>query len=228
MIKEPLLNSLPDASRFQNNYIFAIPHANPNKLVSVDDRSTASYQVEQLKNNPLSIFTDNPEGRIPNLYADNAPSDYSPLVPDNDPIASNESRINSSTSSKGMTGAVQVYPKGGDVRNNENDTNANASVVYNSLGSDGLYNPLIEQGSSRKVNQDPKFSGRAYSGKFENNKDNVTIGGRNGPEVYGSTNKRVPREYNDRGIENEGTSTVCKPNDALKFADTLLIERDLK
>jgi hypothetical protein len=58
-----------------------------------------------------------------------------------------------------------VYPPKGNVNNFEEDNNPNKELVYNlSLNYEGDFNPLIAQGSSRAINNDPVFSGKAYSG----------------------------------------------------------------
>jgi len=227
-----LLSSIPDTSRMQNTRILAVPHANPNKLVGEDNRNIAFYQVSQLKENPLSIYTSKPDGFIPNLYADNAPDNYSSMVVSNP--GRREEELNKDfekvrNNELNGQGSVAVYPKDDSVLTNESIENSNESVVYNKLGSAGIFNPLIEQGSSRTLNDDPLFSGKAYSGKFIND-EKITIGGTNtGDEVakvYGDPFKMEPRPY--FAITESNGPEMKVPNKALKFADELVIDRDLQ
>ena len=75
-----ILQALPDASRFQYDRIFAIPQGNPYRNFGVDDRQIASYQVEQLQNNPLSQYTINPNGPIPGFECMEEPDNFSTMI----------------------------------------------------------------------------------------------------------------------------------------------------
>jgi hypothetical protein len=213
-----LAQALPNPSYLQNNRFVAVPNANPNKLVGIDDRQLATYQNIQLKHNPLSMFTNNPDGDVPSFEADTDPDDFSDLITggsDNASAYETDKKANGSLSYLGQN----VYPLNGSVY--EIDTsNPNANIVYNDQ-TENDYNPMISQGSSRVVNRDPSFSGLAYSGTF--NKDE-----------YGPDNTLVPLEYNDVGMENGPIITkdgpqVCKSNYALNFgSNTLYLDKDFK
>ena len=226
-----LLSSLPDASRYQNNRVFAKPHLNPNKIESIDDRQIATYQIDSLKKNPLSIFTNNLTGEIPNLYANTEPDNYSPVINEDSPNVTDENYEKllqeraKQNEEIGMDsqGAGQVYPKDGKSFNSITDhtgtLSPNANIVYNSLGSNGIFNPLVER-TNKKPNSNPTFSGRSYSGSFKDiNGQKISIGGPNEPNVYQSLNNMVPIQENDVFIEPIQGDKACKPNDALMFAN---------
>lgn len=226
-----LLSSIPDASRYQNNRVFAKPHVNPNKLESIDDRQIATYQIDSLKQNPLSIFTNNLSGEIPNLYANTEPDNFSPVINESSPAVTDknyddllkERAKQNEEIGIDSQGAGQVYPKDGKVFNSISDhtgiLSPNANIVYNALGSNGIFNPLIER-TNKIPNQNPTFSGRSYSGSFKDiNGKKITIGGPNEPKVYGSLKNMVPIQENDVFATPMTEDKACKPNDALMFAN---------
>ena len=221
--------ALPDGSRMQNTRIMPTPHAAPNKLFGMDDRQLASYQVEHLKDNPLSIYTTNPNGEIPGFFANQQPDDFSPLVnaSDNETKEILDSQPNPDFPKGGIGGldAVNIYPPNADVLEINKENNPNMNIVGNlSLDSKLDFNRMIGQGSSRSVNSNPTFSGKEYSGQFgsvpnkKNPNDPVTLGGPDKPKVFGELAKQVPRQENDVGMINPTGDTVCKPNKALTFA----------
>lgn len=239
-----LAQALPSSARFQNTRIMATPHAAPNKLFGIDDRQLASYQVEKLKENPLSIFTTNPDGEIPEFGANTAPDDYSSLVMSRDSQTDallKAQKVPKATNPKGGIGGIEpvnVYPPDANVLNINENNNPNMNIVDNkSLDSTEKFNRLIGQGSSRAVNSDPIFSGKAYSGQFghvpgtnpdklgpTNPNDPITIGGPDPGMVYGAIGEIVPRQENDVGMINPTMGNmVCKPNDALDFSTPLIL-----
>ena len=79
-----LRQALPDGSKYQYQYIIVKIHPDPNRLQAVDDRQVAGYQVNQLQQNPLSIYTVNPESKIPSLFEFIQPDSYSTMVPESE------------------------------------------------------------------------------------------------------------------------------------------------
>jgi hypothetical protein len=197
--------AIPDVSRFQNNQIFAVPRANPNKLFAEDTRQLATYQVEQLRNNPLSIFTVNPEGNIPGFDCDPEPDNFSTMK--NKREADFKSFFeNGLTVDQNSIFPEYVYPS--------NDPylempNANATIVYNlPLDSRASVNPMIALGSSNTVNSDASFSGKCYSSNYVPVYDN---------NVY------RPRTIGDIGMINYNTDTICETSKGLSFENPLIL-----
>jgi hypothetical protein len=230
-----LLQALPDGSRYQFNQIMAVPRAAPNKLMAVDDRQLASYQNEQLKNNPLSMYTNNRDGGIPSFMNDVEPTDYSDMITVEDDAApdnSNKQKFDMS---------MPVYPKNNNTNNGINGDNPNSVVVYNSQ-TENDYNPLISSGSSRlpnssgsigvlndnpNANARPRFEGHGYSGKFD---PNATVETQSGSvQVYGPTCNYRPMGPGDRGLQSgpvrgsDGTVLVAEQNPALAFSNSLML-----
>ncbi len=224
--------SIPDASRSQYQQIIAAPTSSANKTIALDDRQIANYQVMQLKNNPLSIYTTNPNGEIPNLYAFNSPTTYSSLSPEPQNIAldriNNQFTQNQIDTSGGIGHLypVNVYPPTGNIV--KTDTKNPVMNIFNGLGFDNspekpYFNPMLEQGSSNYY-KEPVFQGISYSGTFINNT--------NKDSIYGPTQTYRPREYGDAGIEHpiemNGQEYVCEGNRALSYnTDDLYINRNL-
>ncbi len=206
------LQSIPNATYQQNFQILATPRPDSNRLFAMDDRQIASYQVEQLKNNPLSIHTNNAGGIIPPLFAYNEPDTYTSMNPAS-PEEYNKLLEGQPGHSAGIGGLlpVSIYPLGGNQFTPDTD-NPNMRIVdYNG------WNPMISQGSSRNQ-KDPNFTGLAYSGKFI---DNASVGGVYGPVDYS------PIEDGMIGFENN-TGVYCHGNDALSYAvDDYTINRNL-
>jgi hypothetical protein len=229
--------AIPSATYQQNNRYMATPKPAANKLFGINDRSLASYQVEHLRDNPLSMYTVNPNGEIPKFFQDNKPDDYSSLIQENKKNIIE--RVKNVDNSGDFGIAVNVYPKGGSVLNNSQN-NANAKVVYNEiseLSSDSVsnnYNPMISQGSSTRTNTDPTFSGHAYSGEFSTDKKNPQEKMLLDPNgVVYTPNKNVPMQSNDFGMENGPINTpngqeVCKPSKPLYFTSELELNRDFR
>lgn len=206
-----LRQALPDASGYQNNYIIGRVKYQPNKIMAVDDRQIAGYQVQQLKDNPLSIYTTNRDARIPGFECDVTPDNYSTIVTteDNSEVQHNVY--------DGINNAVQVY------QSNKNE-NPNSKFVYQDPG-----NPFLQQGG--RANSSPTFSGKCYSGDTQigwdgnspRDKQRMSLGGDGEPMVnYGNLytpQKEDPRvavgslcnKPNPQNIYNEG-------NRALNFA----------
>lgn len=230
--------ALPDGSRYQFANIMTAPKPSANKLIGLDDRQIASYQVTALKNNPLSIFTSNAAGEIPNLYAFNQPNTYTSMTPA--PKAKIVKRLNNdrTQAQKNTDGGIgglnpqNVYPPGNSVLN----TNTKNPVmnIFGGVGFDKdpfteYYNPMLEQGSSNFY-RTAEFEGRSYSGTgpFVSNTSP-------GPNiVYGPTETFRPYERGgDVGIEQiltgpDGNQYVCEGNRALSYVtDDLIIDRDL-
>jgi hypothetical protein len=198
--------AIPDGSRFQNNRFLAVPTFAPNKIVGEDNRQIASYQNSQLKKNPLSIYTNDPDAKIPTFMADTNPTDYSDFVTQRD---KDLEPLGMDVQNSKQT-AENVYPPDENVLEISN-INANANVVYNT-NTENDYNPFISQGSSAKLNNPIKFEGHAYSGRFENNPNPPT--GSDSVSVFGP----------DNTIDSDGQ---CKPNPALDYGlNTLVINDD--
>jgi Family of unknown function (DUF5899) len=187
--------AIPNASNQQNSHILSRPTSNPNKLFGVDQRQIAGYQTEQLKKNPLYLFTNNPDGEIPPLYADNSPSDYSDL------INREKSEI------VDLDYKADFYEQGNSPVNvyGLKEYNPNMNVVYNGY----QYNPMTQQGSSDTVNINPTFGGKAYSGNFEEGNYNA-----------GSVTRS--NEFDKANIY--GPTGCGEVNDALSFTSTLILK----
>jgi hypothetical protein len=216
-----LSQALPDGSRMQNSRFMAVPHPSPNKLIGEDNRQIASYQIDALKQNPLSIYTTNPNGEVPKLFCDVEPDNFSALVNDR------QKQLDEMAKSLNGPGSVEVYPRDGTPLNNNNlqNENPNMAIVYNSLGQTPLndpntenYNPMISQGSPNIPNTDPTFSGTCYSGSLPLGSQIQTSTDSNRPTVYEETKYR-PKELGDMVPRN--ISEVQEPNRALDFTQDL-------
>jgi hypothetical protein len=224
--------ALPDGSKYQFNQILQVPSSRPNKLMAVDDRQLASYQVGQLHNNPLSMFTTNPDGPIPGLECQQNPDNYSTMV-NRRGSEFNEYFNDSSPNNweEENVSAINVYQQ-----YTGRKTNTNSSVVYNmSLNTKEESNPFIAQGSSSVVTTSPEFSGKCYSGKFVPGKQIGgqfskfngfgDVGGQNPPSVYGK-NKIEPKTVGEIGFMNplaNNNKTICESDRSLNFANPLVL-----
>ena len=181
-----LRQALPDGSRFQYKVFMATPEANTNRMFGIDSRQIAGYQVSQLQNNPLSIYTTNPEAAIPGFECDIEPDDFSTMV-------STRSRSESFAVPQLGPKAVPVYPvksMGGVM----GLTNPNSDLIYNPPGANEVRgrspigpgstgdNPFLTH--EYVPNSNPQFSGKCYSGDIDVNQ-RITIGGPDEPYVYG-------------------------------------------
>lgn len=223
--------ALPDGSKYQFQYIIGKIHPDPNKLQAVDDRQIAGYQVNQLQQNPLSIYTVNPESKIPSLFEFIQPDSYSTMVQEP------ETNLRQPKAQyEGLENSVQVYPT-----INEKQENPNAAVVYNqSIDSTDPVNQFVVQ--DPKLNSQPTFTGKAYSGNVNfgwdkqgqaKNAEKITLGGQNEPGVYGNLYSSVPFSQGmAQGIQNTSLQNqqenmrppnVCEGNPALDFATNTLI-----
>jgi hypothetical protein len=226
------LQSIPNATSQQFFQILAKPKPSSGKLFGMDDRQTAGYQVEQLKNNPLSCFTNNAGGVIPPLMSYNEPDTYTSMIPaspDEFTKLLNGQLGPGQNAGLGHTTPVSVYPTNGDWATP--DLKNPVMNIMNGFGYDNTWNPMLEQGSSRYQNE-PKFSGHAYSGLFINNQDPDTQYSpphmpQTSYDVYGPDSKIRPREQGEIGIENP-VNGVCDGNRALSYVtDDYVIDRDL-
>jgi hypothetical protein len=210
-----ILQALPDASKYNNNRIFANPRTNPYRNFGIDDRQVASYQVEQLHNNPLSQYTVNPDGSIPGFECMTEPDnfssmenkrkdDYKDFFESGNYLFNYEPTTNS------------VYPQ-----KSGKPLNPNSEVVYNlSLNSEENVNPMIALGSSSSVRKNSSFNGTCYSGKF--NPQQVSIGGQNPPNMYnGSIIKQ--RDKQELGMMNNISDVSCTSDRSLSYMDPLVL-----
>jgi hypothetical protein len=213
-----LLQALPDASRFQSNQIFAVPRGNPYKEFGVDDRQVASYQVEQLRNNPLSQYTTNPNGSIPGFECVDQPDSYSSMVNKRENEYKKYFESGDGMINNGMMPSIDVYEQYTGKK-----VNPNAEVVYNlSLNSKEDVNPMIALGSSSVARTQADFSGKCYSGQFIPGYTIGQQGGNNPPAIYGEGYMR-PRTEIDQGFMNRNTNTVCVADKSMKFANPLIL-----
>lgn len=212
-----LLQALPSAAYQQNNYIMAVPNPSPNKLIGIDDRQLATYQVNTLQSNPLSIFTTNPDADVPSFFKDNEPDDFSDLIVERDESIK---EILDKQEKDPNFNVENVYPPGNNFTEQDNE-NPNVKLLDGS-NYFGEYNPLISQGSSRDVNNNPDFNGLGYSGKFSKDGKNPNDKGQLGVEVYGGNGHRE-RDFLDFGFTNHSTLETCEPNRALSFENTLIL-----
>ncbi len=208
-----LVQSLPDGSRFQNNYVFAPLRPSPYKNFGIDTRQIADYSVEQLLDNPLSIYTTNHSGEIPKFFAFDKPDNYSSMKnkPNNSYKKYFESSILDINSSP-----QEVYPTITGER-----LNPNADLVYNlNTNTRQNVNPMISLGSS-KIQNTPSFSGLAYSGRFIPG-DRVNMGGPEEPYIYDNYSYE-PRTQMDQGFMNNNAQYVCNMDKSLSFANNLFL-----
>jgi hypothetical protein len=233
-----LRQALPDGAKYQNNYIIGTQRPSPNRLMAVDDRQIAGYQVNQLQQNPLSIYTTNPDAAIPGFDCHVEPDDYSTMKQ-----KSNLSQPK--TGYGGMENTVQNMRSIPVYQNHSGTTiNPNAGMIYNkqTLDSNNVNQFLVQKS---EVNDKPTFSGKCYSGDTNfgwnsqgksDNQHRISIGGKDGPIVnYGNLHSSVnipsgmaqginnPRlQTRQSGLK---TADVCEGNRALNFAtNTLILE----
>jgi hypothetical protein len=231
--------ALPDGGRFQNNYFIGDLRISPNKLVGVDDRQIAGYQVEQLQQNPLSIFTRNPDSDIPGFGTNSQPDNYSTMKQKNlrelrQPSVKYEGMEKSIQS---MNKSIPVYPN----KSGNEEINSNASVVYNQSMNDSMANPFLVQ--EHELNKHPTISGKSYgdssphtwnSQGVSKQNSRISLGGGNEPSVYGNLYNSVHIEPGvAQGISNNrlqkqqddinSNSDVCEGNPQLSFATNMLV-----
>lgn len=225
--------ALPNASKYQYQRIFAVPRGNPFRNFGVDDRQIASYQVEQLHNNPLSQYTTNPNGVIPGFECLEEPDNFSNMVNKRESeykdffetgsylIDPSTQKVVNWAAPSGSTGAIDVYEQF-----HGRKVNPNYDVVYNmSLDSSEQVNPMIAQGSSSRARSRADFSGLCYSGQFVPGQklDPFTQGGNNPPTVYGGSYIQ-PRTEMDKGMMNPNVgNSICVPDRSLSFANPLVL-----
>jgi len=221
-----LRQALPDGSRFQYKVFMATPEANTNRMFGIDSRQLAGYQVSQLQNNPLSIYTTNPEAAIPGFECHIEPDNFSTM------LSKSQQSTPPAVPQLGPK-AVPVYPvksMGGVM----GLTNPNSDLIYNPPGpesfSEGVAsnnNPFLSHEFVH--NSDPQFSGKCYSGDLDVNQ-RITLGGPDEPYVYGPlyTNTQMASGM-AQGIPNrelQQTQNYMEPmpvkegNRALSFATT--------
>lgn len=229
-----LLQALPDPSRFQTNRVFAVPRGNPYRNFAVDDRQIASYQVEQLHNNPLSQYTTNPNGNIPGFECMQEPDNYSNMVNKRDQdykkYFENGNYLIDPKSNEvvdwtnGVSQGIDVYQQYHGPK-----VNPNYEVVYNmNMNSREEVNPMIALGSSSIARSQPNFSGSCYSGKYMPGEIISNTGGNNPPTVYGGSHIE-PRTQMDKGFMNNNIgNNMCIPDRSLNFANPLVIQHDIK
>ena len=77
-------NWAPNSSQFQQYRPFPTPRANPNRMMGIDNRQTAAYQVSGLLQNPLSAYRrpESSNNAIPQLFCNTAPKDYTNMSAD--------------------------------------------------------------------------------------------------------------------------------------------------
>lgn len=238
IMKEQMMNgpgclsqALPDPSRFQYQQIFAVPRGAPFKSMAVDDRQLAAYQVEQLHNNPLSIYTTSPNAPTPGFDCMEEPDNFSNMVSKRESdykgyfesggaylVDPKSTEVVDWTAPTGSTGAIDVYPQTSGIK-----VNPNYEVVYNmNLDSPLITNPMIAQGSSSKVRDSASFSGKCYSGNFVPGQTITNKGGNNPPSVYAGSYTQ-PRTEMDQGLMNNRSSQICVPDRSLSFANPLVL-----
>lgn len=224
-----ITQALPDASKYQTNRVFAVPRGNPYRNFGVDDRNIASYQVEQLHNNPLSQYTTNPNGAIPGFECMEEPDDFSTMTNKREHEYKNFFETGNylvDPKSVEIVDWTSGIPSGIDVYEQYHGpkTNANAEVVYNlSLNSKEEVNPMIALGSSSKVRSQADFSGKCYSNVFIPGESINNAGGNNPPVIYGGSYIR-PRTDMDKGFMNKNTgNSVCVPDRSLTFSNPLIL-----
>lgn len=173
-----LNQALPDAGKYQYQYILGKQKISPNRVQAVDDRQIAGYLVEQLQANPLSIFTNKPDNPIPGFNCDVQPENYSTMI-------TTEETEKDTSGYQGINSTVQVYPT-----QNGKQFNPNTGIIYNkSLDSDGT-NTFLQQGG--RPNSVPEFTGKCYSGTpgfgwgsggSPTDKQKISLGGKDEPDV---------------------------------------------
>ena len=198
-----LQEALPDASRYQFDYIIGKIHPNPNKLINVDDRQIAHYQVTALQSNPLSIYTNHSDGQVPSFECMIEPQNYSPMV---------DKAVQLPGTQGERWGNGDVVTGYRDYRNGA--VNSNSDFVYQrQIDSDGT-NKMLE---GKAVSTDSFGVGKCYSGDAQ-------------VSEYGPTSS-LDQYYSNmaQGIYNQklqqeqagvNPSAVCRPNPALSFLGT--------
>jgi len=220
-----ILQALPDASKFQYERIFAVPHGNPYRDFGVDDRQIAGYQVEQLNNNPLSQYTTNPNGLIPGFDCLEEPDNYSNMVNKReDEFKKYFESDYANDWLQGTTGGQNVYHQTKGKR-----VNSNAEVVYNlSMDYKGDVNPMISLGSSNVAASQKNFSGLCYSNPFVPGQTIGSEGGGNQPQVYG--NNLIEKNFQGAvGFMNNQaykSNTICEPTRELSYINPLILENN--
>lgn len=220
--------NLPNSS-YQYQRIFAVPHGNPYRNFGVDDRQIASYQVEQLHNNPLSQYTINPNGVIPGFECMEEPDNFSNMVNkrknefkgyfENGNYLIDPKSIEIVDWTQNIPTGIDVYEQFHGPK-----INPNYEVVYNmNLDSKESVNPLIAQGSSSRARSRADFSGKCYSGQFTPGEIISNTRGNNPPTVYGGSYTQ-PRSEMDKGMMNSKIgNSVCVSDRSLSFANPLIL-----
>ncbi len=221
-----LRQALPDGSRFQYKVFMATPKANVNRMFGVDSRQIAGYQINQLQNNPLSIYTINPNAPIPGFECDISPDDFSSMRS----VERERVEVGSPSSQSGAGSAVEVYPvksRGMGGVMGMAKPNPNSDFVYNHTG----FSEQMPFLSHRYVpNDNPQFTGRCYSGDIDLNQ-RITLGGPDEPYVYGSLCNEetrmlpgmaqgIPNQPLQRSQNDRNPRVVAEGNRALSFATT--------
>lgn len=224
-----LMQALPDASRYQNKVIFEPPRPTTNKEFGLDDRQLASYQVQQLNNNPLSQYTTKPNDPIPSFMCNSQPSNYSTMINKRDleyekwfkDLKPNNYTDASPVPGRSAGSAQNVYQQ-----YSGEQTNPNANIVYNmSLNSEEEYNPMISMGSSNVSVSQPVFSNLCYSNNYRPGYVIGTNSGSNPGIVYGP-NKGEPKTVSEIGFMNPDAykdNQYCVPNKEINFANSLVL-----
>lgn len=195
-------HAIPSLAKYQSTQqIFAVPSAPPNKMVAIDSRQLAGYQVQQLKNNPLSIYSNNLNGVIPGFECSDEPDDYSNML---NKRGQDLTKFFDSENYEDTT--EPVYPKYSNVSNI--NTNPNANVVFN-LNYDIESNPFISLGAPNTAKSSGDYSAKCYSGQVDQRFEN----------------SYRPRDFNDLGMTN---NTVCEPNNAIMYANPLVLQAKTK
>jgi len=217
-----LVQALPTSASKSYDRIFAVPSGNPFKSFSVDDRQITGYQVEQLKNNPLSQYRSSDSGVVPKFNCFSEPDNFSNMVSKRngelDEIFE-EGTYGNKDWLQGTTGGQNIYKI-----HSGPEVNANSDIVYNlSLNSTEQNNPMISLGSSNRARTKAQFTGKCYSGDFVPGRTITDSGGNNPPKVYGG-NKYVQRNQSDVGMGNSNTKEICIPDKSLSFVNPLIIQ----
>jgi len=218
-----LAQAIPDGSKYQTNRFLAVPFAPTNKLIEPDTRQLASYTVDLLKKNPLSMWTNDTNGKIPVFLENTDPNTYSDIISS---TLEKDEQFNVPKGDPGM--AVNIYPPNNSVLEYSKE-NPNLNIVYNTQ-TENDYNPMIAR-SPMAVNNNPSFNGHGYSGLFsETGKNpNKVVETNSGPvTIFGPNHTYVPVEIGDIGMPNGPINgKVCKPNPALMFGgNTLILDKD--
>ena len=121
----------------------------PNRQIGIDDRQTSSYLINNLKDNPLSIYTNNHNGKLPSFFCDQKPADFSSMSSANIKYE----KLPKHTKQPG------VYSVNNGVHN------PNATIVMNTYGqnNDKIENSLLFR--QNVPHNDLFFPGKCYNGK---------------------------------------------------------------